>query len=38
MYFGRRIFQDLAIVGKVLFDVFCFWGPKNTGPNPDHPF
>ena len=32
------LIQDLAIVGKTLFNVFWFWGPKNTGPNPDYPF
>ena len=28
----------MAIVWVTLFNAFCFWGPKNTGPNPDHPF
>ena len=30
------LIQDLVIAGKVLFNVLWFWGPKNTGPNPDH--
>ena len=32
------LIQGLAIVAKTRFNVFWFWGPKNTGPNPDHPF
>ena len=32
------LIQDLAIVGKVLLNAFHFWGPKNSGPNPDYPF
>ena len=35
--FSPPLIQDLAIVGKVLFNVFWFWAPKSTGPNPDHP-
>ena len=31
------LIQDMAIVWVTLFNLFCFWGPKNTGPNPDHP-
>ena len=36
--FSPSLIQDLAIVARVLFNVFWFWGPKSTGPNPDHPF
>ena len=38
MCFGRRLFKIWPLSGKDLFNVFCFWGPRNTGPNPDHPF
>ena len=32
------LIQLKAAVGKTFFNVLCFWGPRNTGPNPDHPF
>ena len=38
MFVSPPFIQDLAIVGKTLFNAFRFWGPENTGPNPDHPF
>ena len=30
------LIHDVATVWVTLFKVFCCWGPKNTGPNPDH--
>ena len=34
----RRLFRTWPLFGVTLFNVFCFWGPKNTGANPDHSF
>ena len=36
--FSPPLIQDMAIVWVTLLNVCCFWGPKNSGPNPDHPF
>ena len=36
--FSSPLLQDLAIVGKVLCNVFLFRALKIRGPNPDHPF
>ena len=32
--FSPPLIQDLAMV---VFNVFWFWGPKNSGPRADHP-
>ena len=36
--FSPPLIQDMTNVWVTLFNVFWFWGLKNTGPNPDHPF
>ena len=36
--FRPPLIQGLAIVGKVLLNVFWYWGPINTRTSPGNPF